>query len=299
MYNAWGSRVYTIKKLLEDKRVEGGIRDIFSSVLLNLGISSKGTNGIVDDCLGMAKNYSDVYGYEMEAHERLRKEGVTEQIPQRLGERARIMHKQVGPYILAGSLLDLGCGDGRVGKLIYDNNPEVTEVELADIYKHPNIDNVNLKFHLFGEKDEIPFRDSKFSNILALTVFHHSNYPIETIKESHRVTRPEGRLLAIESVYGISEKGRDDCHEAKTYLSITPEQQRLVNIFFDHFYNRIIHYSENPGMKVKVPFNFQTPEGWNQILEKTGFEIEDCINLGLDQPVVPEYHTLHVAKVRK
>lgn len=301
MYNAWGSRVYRIKDVLQDKKVEEGIKDIFSSVLINLGIPLKGANGIIDDCLKSAKNYPHVYGYEREAHERLEKEGVTEQIPQRLGERAGIMYKQVAPHVLEGSVLDLGCGDGRVGELIYNNNPRVMGVDLADIYKHPNIDNVNLKFHLFGEKDEVPFRDSKFSNTLALTVFHHSNYPLKTIKESHRVTRPGGRLLALESVYGVSNKGKagDELHNAKSYLSLNPEQQRLLNIFFDHFYNRIIHYSENPKMKIKVPFNFRTPEGWNEVFEKNGFEIEDCINLGLDQPVVPEYHTLHVAKVRK
>jgi SAM-dependent methyltransferase len=302
MYNAWGSRIYSIKDVIQDKKVEESIREIFYSVLLNLGISPKGANRIVDDCLKESKNYSHIYGYEREAHERLKKEGVNEEIPKRLVERAEIMYKQVAPHLLEGSVLDLGCGDGRVGELLYNNHPGAKRLELADIYRHPNIDNVespDLKFHLFCEEDDLPFRDSEFDNNMALTVFHHSDYPLKTIKESHRVIRPGGRLLAIESVYGVSERGVDDCHDVKTYLSITPEQQRLVNIFFDHFYNRILHYREDPKMKVKTPFNFRTPEDWNKILENNGFEIKDCIKLGLDQPIVPEYHTLHVAKVRK
>ncbi|NIO86354.1 MAG: methyltransferase domain-containing protein [Candidatus Aminicenantes bacterium] len=304
IYNAWGSKVYGVKDVLQDKGVEKGIREIFSSVLTNLGISNQGANGIVDDCLKLAKNYSHIFSYEKQAREILNKKGVPEKIPERLGERAKIMYEQIEPYILENSVLDLGCGDGRVGELLYNNHDKVKRVELADVYRNENIDNVespDLRFHKFGENEDVPFRTDEFDNTLNLTVFHHSRYPLKTIRESRRVTRPGGRVIAIESVYGVSEPGScgESVHTAKNYLSLTPEQQRLVNIFFDHFYNRIVHYKKIPGMKVKIPFNFMTPEGWNQILEKNGFEIEDCINLGLDQPIVPEYHTLHVARVKK
>ena len=81
-------------------------------------------------------------------------------------------------------------------------------------------------------------------------------------------------------------------------LTITPEQQRRVNIFFDHFYNRVIHYSTDPNSKVNVPYNFNTPERWKKEFADAGLEEEKVVHLGVDQPTVPEYHTLHVLRVK-
>jgi hypothetical protein len=74
------------------------------------------------------------------------------------------------------------------------------------------------------------------------------------------------------------------------------EQQRKANIFFDHFYNRVLHYSPNPENKVNVPFNFNTPNGWETLFSNCGLKQETLLHLGLDQPTVPEYHTLHVLR---
>jgi len=74
------------------------------------------------------------------------------------------------------------------------------------------------------------------------------------------------------------------------------EQQRKVNIFFDHFYNRVLHYSKDAKTKVNIPFNFNAPNNWEKIFAKCGLKQETIIHLGLDQPTVPEYHTLHILR---
>jgi hypothetical protein len=43
-----------------------------------------------------------------------------------------------------------------------------------------------------------------------------------------------------------------------------------------------------------VPFNFNTPQGWNALAAKLGLRLAAERSLGVDQPTVPEYHTLHV-----
>ena len=77
---------------------------------------------------------------------------------------------------------------------------------------------------------------------------------------------------------------------------LSAEQQRKINIFFDHFYNRVLHYSKDAKTKVNVPFNFNTPANWETVFAKYGLKQEALVHLGLDQPTVPEYHTLHVLK---
>ena len=107
------------------------------------------------------------------------------------------------------------------------------------------------------------------------------------LREARRVTNSEGRIIVLESVYGV-----------KSYGNLNNEHQRLVNIFFDHFYNRIIHYSNFKENKVNVPFNFRTPEYWNSIFKKEKLTVKKTIHLRFDQPVVPEYHTLHILKIK-
>ena len=80
------------------------------------------------------------------------------------------------------------------------------------------------------------------------------------------------------------------------YLKLSAEQQRLLNVFFDHFYNRILTYSTNPETKVNVPFNFNTPDNWKAVFAQYGLKEEKVVHLGLDQQIAPEYHTLHVLR---
>lgn len=298
MKNAFGLKIHDIKGVFSDGDVEKHIRKTLAFVLKHLGIPDKKSTYIIDECLSIAKSYSSVQQYELQAHQILESRGVTAEIPKKLTGRADIIYEQIKPYLLRGSVLDLGCGDGKVGVLCAKDRHQVV---LADVYKHSNIDNTNLEFILFEQGEQVPVSGNEYDNCLVLTVFHHSDDPIKTIRESYRVTKPEGRVLVIESVYGVtgkelSETGRE---KAKSYLSLNQEQQRMANIFFDHFYNRVIHYSSDSKTKVNVPFNFNTPDNWKKIFEKEGFKQENVIHLGIDQPTVPEYHTLHVLRKLK
>lgn len=132
-------------------------------------------------------------------------------------------------------------------------------------------------------------------------MLHHSDDPVHTLKEAHRVTKAGGRVIVIESVFGPDARVLDKSQrlDAKEYLGLNASEQRLANVFFDHFYNRVIHYSENPQEKVNVPYHFNTPAAWKQLFEKNGFRQIHVQHLGVDQPAVPEYHTLHVLEVLK
>ncbi len=298
MKNAFGLNNPEIREVFKDEAVEEHIRKTLAYILKYLGISSKKSPHIIDDCLNLAQSYASISQYELQAHQILESEGVTQEIPKKLTGRAGIIYGQIRPYLLRGSVFDLGCGDGKVGVLCAKDGHKVI---LTDVYRHPNINNTHLEFILFEQGKRIPVSNNESDNTLVLTVFHHSDDPLKTIKESYRVTKQNGRVLVIESVYGV--KGKElletEREKAKSYLSLNPEQQRMANIFFDHFYNRVIHYSPHPKTKVNVPFNFNTPDKWKKIFEKEGFKQEKVIHLGIDQPTVPEYHTLHILRKLK
>lgn len=295
MKNAFGLKIYEIKDIFQDDAVEEYIKRTLATVLKHLGISDKKSARVIDECLSLAKSYSSISQYELHAYQILESQGVIAEIPKKLTGRANIIYGQIKPYLLRGSVLDLGCGDGKVGVLCAKDGHQVV---LTDVYRHQNIENTGLEFGLFEQGERVPALDNEYDNTLVLTVFHHSDDPIKTIKEAHRVTKPNGRVLVIESVYGVTGKELSETErkKANSYLSLSQEQQRMANIFFDHFYNRVIHYTPNSKTKVNVPFNFNTPDEWKKIFENKGFKQEKVVHLGIDQPTVPEYHTLHVLR---
>ncbi|NLE05350.1 MAG: methyltransferase domain-containing protein [Crenarchaeota archaeon] len=296
MKNAFGLEICEIKDVVKDKKVRETIDCAFFPVLTYLGVSLEKSRKLINDCLYLASNYLCLEEYEAQAHEILEEQKITLKFPQKFSARAKIMYSQIEQYLLPGKVLDYGCGDGRLAEMISINKNQ--EIELTDVYEHSYIKETGLPFFFFKQGTKAPFANNNFENTLALTVYHHSNNPIETIKDTCRLTKQNGRLIVIESVYGVDGKNLSKSMQRKieSYLSLTFEQQRKVNIFFDHFYNRVLHYSEDLETKVNVPFNFNTPEKWNSIFTDCGLKQECIIHLGLDQPTVPEYHTLHILR---
>lgn len=295
--NAFGLPIYEIKDVLVDREIEAVIQQMCRDVFQHLGMTDEKSDAVMRECLNFARSYNDVTEYEQSAHAVLACEGITEAIPEKLVERARIMHEQIKPHLLAGSVLDLGCGDARLAQMLQQD----FTLQLSDVYENQNVANTGMPFKLLEQSEAVPFGDSQFDNTLLLTVLHHSDNPEQVLREAHRVTRPDGRVIIIESVYGVNGQELSQARRAQVqqYLALTPEQQRRVNIFFDHFYNRVIHYTEDPTKKVNVPFNFNTPEMWKQLFEQAGLKQEQIVHLGVDQLAVPEYHTLHVLTATK
>jgi hypothetical protein len=106
------------------------------------------------------------------------------------------------------------------------------------------------------------------SHVLLLTVLHHSDDPIQVMSEALRLANQS--VIIIESVY-------------------FNELHKQVNKFFDWFYNRVLN---NP--QINVPFNFLTPNAWPILFEQLGGKVTHMKHLGIDEPLVPEWHTLYV-----
>lgn len=127
----------------------------------------------------------------------------------------------------------------------------------------------SLPFKRFSGR-EIPFPDKSFDYTLLITVLHHSETPLELLKEAKRVTRK--RIIVNEVIY-------------------MNEANRRFNIFFDWFNNRVLN--ENGP----IAFNFNTSDGWNHVFELLNFHVVESIDIGLDQVTVPEYHWMYVLEM--
>lgn len=290
--NAFGMAIPSISALLSDPVVFDHINFNIAAVLAHIGVPSEQAEFARQKLLMLAQT-RPLEQYEREGHQVLTETGAVAAVSVALLHRAELIYSQIVSHVVGLDVCDLGCGDGRVGVLLSAAGKAVT---LSDVYRHPNIDASRLRFELIGQNDRLPFLYRSFDTTLLLTVLHHADNPLALLRESVRVTRPGGRVILIESVFGVSAP-QGAALGAHEFLSLSYEQQRLSSIFFDHFYNRLIHYSDNAEDKVNVPFNFNTPMAWEALLKQCGAAQIYLEHLGIDQKAVPEYHTLHLGVV--
>jgi SAM-dependent methyltransferase len=191
--------------------------------------------------------------------------------------RAHHVAKQLRPFLIGDSLLDVGTGDGMVASNIQSHFKRHFLVDVIN-YLDPR---VRLPFQQYAEGAAIPCADNSFDTTILTNVLHHSLDPMRLLRESIRVTRR--RLIIIESVYA----DEDRLGQSEIPFSLPAGQQFIYTSFFDWFYNRVLHSD------VPVPFNFLPPQRWTRIFSDLGLIAQRQLDLGIDVEIVPIHHFLY------
>ena len=290
--NAFGKSVPSIASLLERADTRQVIEITLARVFAFLGLSEAETRKAVDSVIKEGIGCPDNSIYEKNVHRYLSEKDIISLLPGVRQKRQSLIYQQIRDFIPPHSVvLDVGCGDGGLGQAIAAAG---NSVSLCDVCEHPKVSSTGLPFALFSQGKSLPFI-AEFDVILVSSVLHHSEDPVALIADCARALKSNGRLIAIESVYGIDSPGMNASNPVTSYFaSLDHEIQRLSSVFFDHLCNRVFRYSEDPAAKVNVPFNFNTPIGWNTLFGNVGLKELQTIHLGVDQPYVALYHTLHV-----
>lgn len=107
--------------------------------------------------------------------------------------------KEVSDFLegLSGRLLDLGCGNGRHGRIASKNGLEVVGVDaskkllkIAKESSDPDEDWVR------GGFKRLPFKDESFDNVIFIAGIHHlKKGRIKALKEVKRVMKKGGYIL--------------------------------------------------------------------------------------------------------
>ncbi len=192
--------------------------------------------------------------------------------------RAHHVAKQIRPFLIGESLLDVGTGDGMVAWNVRSHFPRHFLVDVVNYLDS----RVQLPFERYEEGAPIPCDDSSFDTTILTNVLHHSLDPMRLLRESVRVTRR--RLIIIESVYADADRqGEKDIP-----FCLPPGQQFIYTSFFDWFYNRVLHSD------VPAPFNFLPPQRWDRLFREFELNVEHRQDLGIDVEIVPIHHFLYV-----
>lgn len=101
-----------------------------------------------------------------------------------------------------GDLLDVGCGQGRLLKLLASRAQRVVGVDIdADVRRLARAEillaglpNCSLRQ---GDMEALPFDDATFDTIILDDVLSATDEPVQGLNEARRLLRPGGRILLL------------------------------------------------------------------------------------------------------
>lgn len=280
MKNYFGKKIYSPNEILIDPELDAILQSSFTSLLDEYVPDPKIKKSFLNKIWG-AKDEADLNRFEACVKELFNSIITNEKKISSYEKRAMIICNQIKNYIIGGEIADFGCGDGLVS--YFSNNlyfPKY-KFDLYDIQNYLDA-RVKLIFNNIVERKELDTID-KYDTVLVLTVLHHANDPINVLKNVINICKK--RIIIIESVYGLTSF---DHNIYSPLYGLDINLQIKYAIFWDWFYNRVIHDN------VSVPYNFQTPQNWEEVFKKYNLDIIHKENLGVDQKIVPEHHYLFV-----
>jgi SAM-dependent methyltransferase len=269
--NAFQKPVLPLKELLASQGVKEYVTRGLLAIFSDIGLVDEAKGRIVNTVIQETLQAGDLLDYERRIHRFLEENEVFEGLSKKTADRAQRMVEVVLPWLVPGSVLDLGCGPGGVGKRCAEYGYKVT---LADVYQSPAIPALMLPFVRLAQNADLPFKEGSFDNILIFAMLHHVEDPLRMISEVKRTLASGGRLHLIETVYGLdsSELSERVSSLDQEFAGLSTEEQRLATMFFDYFGNHVTwYYTEDPDKYIPVPFNFNTPSFWRERFGQAGF----------------------------
>lgn len=178
--------------------------------------------------------------------------------------RANELAAWIAPHV-RGQILDLLCGDGRVGENLAERGCHVLLVERPDVY---DVDHSvhSAPFQLFDEGKPLPAVDT----VLLSTVLHHEPDADRLLQLAARSARR--RLILVENCL-------DSEHPA--------EFQEFMDLFFNHCLNHTA---------LDSPMNHRTAEQWVQACAFYGVPV--AVERKERLPGIPLSHHLIVIEKR-
>jgi SAM-dependent methyltransferase len=160
--------------------------------------------------------------------------------------RVRVLARHLAALIPPRArVLDVGCGDGLIDRLIVEHRPEVS-IEGIDPLVRPH---THIPVREF-DGARIPHTGSSFDAVLFVDVLHHTANPLDLLREAARV----GRAILIKDHF------RDGWLADATL--------------------RLMDWSGNAHHGVVLPYNYWSKSEWNAAFEHLGLRT-NYVNLSL------------------
>ena len=144
-------------------------------------------------------------------------------------------------------VLDVGCGDGRLARLIADKRPDIS-IRGIDVHQRKD---AAMRVETFDGKS-IPYAEGSFDVVMFVDVLHHASKPMTLLREAVRVAR---QAILI--------------------------KDHLVEGMFAYSTLRFMDWVGNARHGVALPYDYWTLAKWHRVLDNLGLNI-DCLGIELE-----------------
>jgi len=157
------------------------------------------------------------------------------------GRRIRVLARHIAPLLPRdASVLDVGCGDGLLGRTIRSLRPDLALTGM-DVLVRPR---THIPVQEFDGLT-LPLDKMAVDVVLLVDVLHHADDPMRLLKEAARVAR---QAIVIKD------------HVQASWL----DRQTL----------RIMDWTGNAAHGVALPYNYWTAKEWTLALQRIGAAID-------------------------
>ena len=137
------------------------------------------------------------------------------------------------------NLLDLGAGTGQIAFNILKKKPNLKVLGVDTLIRSDTF--ISIKAY---DGKKLPFKDNKFDCVMTIDVLHHTDNPIEVLKEMKRASNK--------------------------YILI---KDHIANSTFDRFVLKVMDYIGNRLYGVVLPYNYLSNDLWLNAFKQTNLEI--------------------------
>jgi SAM-dependent methyltransferase len=136
-------------------------------------------------------------------------------------------------------VLDVGCGDGRLDRLIAEKRPDIS-IWGIDVRQR---NDAAMFVETFDGKS-IPYGNDSFDIVMFVDVLHHTSQPMTLLREAVRVAR---QAIVI--------------------------KDHLAEGSLDYLTLRVMDWVGNARHGVSLPYNYWTLAKWHRVFDKLGLSI--------------------------
>lgn len=111
-----------------------------------------------------------------------------------------VVREAFSPSLSIGaSVLDLGCGYGRLARTLADKRPDLSITGTDLSLKYCRMYAASIGTCVCSDMMRLPFADGSFDAVMAVTSLMYANpFAAEILKEMSRIMRPGGSLLLLD-----------------------------------------------------------------------------------------------------
>lgn len=189
--------------------------------------------------------------------------------------------QRLHPWLIGHRVLDLGCGNGLLARLLSQQGYDVALTDVMD-YRDPAAR--SLPFRPMTDARRIPYPDDSFDTVIAMTVLHHVA-PADLDALCAELRRVGRRVVIEEDSYDIPadlpapEERLADGEQSRAFRALSVADQLRYTMFLDYFANALALGL----LEMNFPFDFKSVRAWQRFFIDAGFEVRETILRGFQR----------------